>query len=167
MKRKIIWAGLLVMVCTLIGIQWIEVKPNNSGKDSLDIARGFPTSHRVKTLLQTACYDCHSNTTIYPWYAEYQPIGLWLGDHINEGKKHLNFNEFLGYRPWKQFHKMEETVKMVEEEEMPMDCYTWLHEGAQLEKVDREGMVLWAKGVMDSLTHLYPKDSLVNPRKKK
>jgi hypothetical protein len=62
---------------------------------------------------------------------------------------------------------MEETVEMVEEKEMPMASYTWMHEGAKLEAADREGLVLWAKGVMDSLTHLYPKDSLVNPRKKK
>jgi hypothetical protein len=42
-----------------------------------------------------------------------------------------------------------------------------MHEGAKFEAADREGLVLWAKGVMDSLTHLYPKDSLVNPKKKK
>jgi hypothetical protein len=92
---------------------------------------------------------------------------MWLEDHVKDGKKHLNFNEFLGYRPWKQYHKMEETVDMVEEEEMPMASYTWMHEGAKLEAADRESLVLWAKGVMDSLTHLYPTDSLVNPKKKK
>ena len=167
MKKKIIWGSFIAILVTLLAIQRVEVTPNNSGIDSLDVMKGFPTSHRVKTLLQTACYDCHSNTTTYPWYAKYQPVGMWLVNHVEDGKKHLNFNEFLGYRPWRQYHKMEETVEMVEEEEMPMNSYTWMHEGARFEKEDRQSLVLWAKGVMDSLTHLYPKDSLVNPRSKK
>ena len=167
MKKKIIWGSLIAILVTLLAIQRVEVAPNNSGIDSLDVMKGFPTSHRVKTLLQTACYDCHSNTTTYPWYAKYQPVGMWLESHVEDGKKHLNFNEFLGYRPWRQFHTMEETVEMVEEEEMPTESYTWMYEGAKLEREDRESLVLWAKGVMDSLTHLYPKDSLVNPRSKK
>ncbi len=96
MKKKLIWGILIVVVITLFAIQRVEVTPNNSGVDSLDITRAFPTSHRVKTLLQTACYDCHSNKTTYPWYAEYQPVGMWLEDHVKDGKKHLNFNEFLG-----------------------------------------------------------------------
>jgi len=98
MKKKLIWGILIVVVITLFAIQRVEVTPNNSGVDSLDITKAFPTSHRVKTLLQTACYDCHSNKTTYPWYSEYQPVGMWLEDHVKDGKKHLNFNEFLGYR---------------------------------------------------------------------
>ena len=55
MKKKIVWGSVIVVLITLLAIQRVEVTPNNSGVDSLDIMKAFPTSHRVKTLLQTAC----------------------------------------------------------------------------------------------------------------
>lgn len=165
-KKKIIGAILIVLVITLIGLQWVKITPNNSGKKDHHIAKAFPTPHRVEQLLQFACYDCHSNNTTYPWYTNYQPFGLWIADHVDEGKHHLNFDEFTSYRPWKQFHKMEEVVEVIEEEEMPMWSYTLMHENAKLQKEDKESLIFWAKGVMDSLTHLYPKDSLVRPNRK-
>ncbi|MSP57782.1 MAG: cytochrome C [Flavobacteriales bacterium] len=167
MRKKVIIVFFSVICLVLLGIQWIENKPNNTAVDSLDITKGFPTSYRVNQLLQHACYDCHSNLTAYPWYASYQPVGLYLEDHVNEGKRHLNFNNFLGYRPWMQFHKMEEVIEMLEEKEMPLTSYTWLHENAKMDSIDRKSMILWAEGVMDSLGHLYPKDSLINPRNQK
>ncbi len=166
MKKKITIGFFSTIFFALLGIQWIETKPNDSASDSLDIAKGFSTSYRVNQLLHNACYDCHSNSTKYPWYAQYQPLGWYLEDHINEGKRHLNFNNFLGYRPWKQLHKMEEVIEMLEEKGMPLQSYTWLHENAKMDSIDRKSMILWAEGVMDSLGHLYPKDSLINPRKR-
>lgn len=165
-KKKLIWIAISVIAIALLCIQWIKVTPNNSAKKIHHISKAFPTSYRVQQLLDHACNDCHSNNTIYPWYSTYQPIGMWLESHVNEGKEHLNFDEFSSYRPWKQFHKMEEVVEVIEEDEMPMFSYTLMHGDAKLAPEDKESLILWAKGVMDSMTHLYPKDSLIRPKKK-
>ena len=73
------------------------------------------------------CYDCHSNQTIYPWYAEIAPVNYWLADHVKDGKKHFNVSAWKDYSIKKKDHKLEELLEMVEEGEMPLDSYTWLH----------------------------------------
>ncbi len=165
-KKKITWISATVIAITLVSIQWVKVTPNNSGNKQYHISKAYPTSYRVSQLLDHACNDCHSNTTTYPWYTHYQPFGMWIENHVEEGKEHLNFDEFTQYRPWKQYHKMEELVEVIEEDEMPMFSYTLMHEDAKLAPEDKQSLILWAKGVMDSMSHLYPKDSLIRPKKK-
>ncbi len=53
----------------------------------------------VHRLLVDACYNCHSDHTTYPWYAEVEPVGWWLARHVNEGRAHLNFSRFAAYPP--------------------------------------------------------------------
>ena len=40
----------------------------------------------VQQVLKTSCYDCHSNNTVYPWYAAVQPVAMWMGNHIVGGR---------------------------------------------------------------------------------
>jgi hypothetical protein len=71
-KKKNILRGLLVVA---VGFQFIRPEPNVSttppGKDDLLVGRNAPPE--VRRLIQTACYDCHSNNTRYPWYSSIQP----------------------------------------------------------------------------------------------
>lgn len=84
----------------------------------------------IQTLLQQKCYDCHSHSTKYPWYANIQPVAWWLADHVEEGKEHLNFSEFKSYNAEKAAHKLEEVVEEVAEGEMPLKSYTLIHSDA-------------------------------------
>jgi hypothetical protein len=73
--------------------------PKNTSNDTTkDISKSYVVPQDVKLILAKACNDCHSNSTRYPWYSEIQPVSWWLGDHVKDGKRHLNFNEFDGYR---------------------------------------------------------------------
>jgi len=148
MKKKIIWGSLIAIVVTLLAIQKVEVTPNNSGIDSLDVMKGFPTSHRVKTLLQTACYDCHSNTTTYPWYSKYQPVGMWLEDHVEDGKRHLNFSQLMTYTSKRKNHKLEEIIETIDENEMPLKSYTLIHHHAVLSDKQKSDVISWVKSVL-------------------
>ncbi|MBZ4152212.1 heme-binding domain-containing protein, partial [Escherichia fergusonii] len=81
-----------------VAAQAFRPAKNNSNDTSKDISKSYVVPENVKAILAKACNDCHSNNTKYPWYAEIQPVAWWLNDHIQDGKKHLNFNEFDGYR---------------------------------------------------------------------
>ncbi|MGL1446729.1 heme-binding domain-containing protein, partial [Vibrio parahaemolyticus] len=48
-------------------------------------------------------------------------MGWWLADHIKDGKRHMNFNEFLTYKVAKQYHKLEECIDQVKDNEMPLE----------------------------------------------
>jgi hypothetical protein len=119
----------------------------------------------VKTILDKACMDCHSNNTRYPWYASIQPLAWWLADHVKDGKKHLNFDEYTQRSLRYQYHKMEETVEMVKEEEMPLPSYTWTHMDARLSNEERVAITGWAQSVMKNMEAQYPMDSLVKKSK--
>ena len=55
---------------------------------------GTDKAKDININLAKACNDCHSNNSKYPWYANFQPVHWWLEDHIKDGKKHLNFDEY-------------------------------------------------------------------------
>jgi hypothetical protein len=127
----------------------------------------YPMSPEVETIFKDACYNCHSNKTSYPWYAEVQPVTWWLANHVREGKEHLNFDEFTSRRIAYQNHKLEEIGEMVEKKEMPLPSYTWLglHPEAKLSEAQRELIIQWARTQMDTLAQHYPADSLVMKRR--
>ncbi len=143
-KRKILIALLAVFVI----IQFFRPEKNQSVAQSPnDIFAHYEASENTKQLIHTACYDCHSNNTIYPWYAEIQPVAWWLADHVNDGKSELNFSEFASYTPKKGDHKLEEFIEMIKEGEMPLKSYTLIHGDAKLTDVQRADLAKWAEGV--------------------
>ena len=151
MKKKLIWGILIVVVITLFAIQRVEVTPNNSGVDSLDITRAFPTSHRVKTLLQTACYDCHSNEVKYPNYAYVAPVSWSIKHHVNEGKENVNFSEWMTYNKDQKDHILDEIIETIERKEMQFKGYIPMHPEADLTDAQRKILIDYFKEV-DTLT---------------
>lgn len=103
-----------------------------------------PVPTEVDAVLQRACYDCHSNATTYPWYANVQPVGWWLEQHVRDGKRHLNFSEFTTYSLKRATKKLEETADEVREHAMPLPSYTWMHREAKLSDAEIKLLADWA-----------------------
>jgi hypothetical protein len=162
--KKIIKRILLILLVALIAIQFVRPAKNVSTDQSRNIKTLYAVPENVHTILTKACNDCHTNNTIYPWYAAVQPVLWWLDDHVKEGKSHLNFDEYTTYNLRRQYHKMEEVIEMVKEKEMPLDSYTWVHRDAKLTDEERVILSSWAQSVMDTMKAQYPIDSLVRKR---
>jgi|TARA_R100000388_G_C7245280_1_gene164830 hypothetical protein len=105
----------------------------------------------VTTIIKTACYDCHSYQTKYPWYAGIEPLSWWLQDHIEHGRDELNFSEWTDYTTRRADHKLEEAIELVEEEEMPLPSYTRVHWEANLTDQQREELNKWFTSVREQL----------------
>ena len=100
-----------VLLAALVIIQLFRPDKNiAAGPFPNDISTKFAVNDNVASVLKEACYDCHSNNTKYPWYANVQPVAWWLADHVNEGKKELNFSEFATYTAKRQRKKFNEIV---------------------------------------------------------
>ena len=97
----------------------------------------------VKTL-RTACYDCHSFETVYPWYTNIAPISWWIGDHIDHGREEMNFSVWGTYSDKRQRHKMEEIGELVEEREMPLKSYLIVHSEAELSEQEMAELINWS-----------------------
>lgn len=143
---------LIALSVVLIIIQFIKPAKNQSiAPTPNDIFANFEASESTKQLIQTSCYDCHSNNTVYPWYSEIQPVAWWIADHINEGKSELNFSEFTSYTPKKADHKLEEVIEMIQEGEMPLKSYTLIHGNAKLSEVQKTEIITWAKELRNQI----------------
>lgn len=153
---------LLFLLAVLIIIQFIHPAKNKSEGDQPNyIGNAYTIPEDVKGILTKACNDCHSNNTRYPWYAKFQPVHWWLNKHIKDGKKHLNYDEYTHKSLRYQYHKMEETIEMVKEEEMPLNSYTWTHKDARLTDEEKMKVINWAESIMETMKTRYPIDSLV------
>lgn len=143
---------LLLLLLLFIAIQFIQPGRNKSGQvQATDIAKTISISGRVSALLKTACYDCHSNNTNYPWYAYVQPIGWVLNNHILDGREQLNFNEFGSYSLRRQQSKLKSIASQVSDGSMPLSSYTCVHKNARLTKKDKNLIMEWATITKDSL----------------
>lgn len=141
--KKGIKVTFLFLLIILIVIQFVRPEKNNGGYESVMIFENETRpSSDVGLLLKENCYDCHSDQTQYPWYAEVAPISFFLNDHIKEGKKELNFSSWKGYSPKRKDHKLEELIEKLEEVEMPLKSYTLIH--GEMEDKDRNLMIQWA-----------------------
>lgn len=154
-----------IMLTALLLIQFFHPKKNKAeGPQPNYIGNNYAIPEDVKQILSKACNDCHSNNTRYPWYAKIQPIHWWLNKHIIDGKKHVNYDEYTN-RPLRyQYHKMEETVEMIKEGEMPLKSYTWTHKDAKLTDEEKVKITGWAQAVMDTMKARYPIDSLIRKK---
>jgi hypothetical protein len=156
---------MLFLLAALVVIQFIHPAKNKSeGIQPNYIGNNYPVPEHVKSILAKACNDCHSNNTVYPWYSKLQPVDWWLDKHVRNGKKHLNLDEYTNRSLRYQYHKMEETIDMVKDNEMPLNSYTWTHKDAILTDQEKSQLTEWANGVMDSMKARYPIDSLVRKK---
>ena len=139
---KRIIAGLLI---TFILIQLIRPKKNNGVADTdKDITHFVHVPNTVMGILKTSCYDCHSNKTNYPWYAEIAPSSWLLANHIKEGKAELNFSEFSQYSRRRMKSKLSAIAEQVDKGEMPLKSYLWLHSIAELNDTQIQQIKVWA-----------------------
>jgi hypothetical protein len=102
-------------------------------------------------VLGSACLDCHSYQTTWPWYAKVAPVSWWLTHHVGEGREHLNFSTWAALPPDRQDEKLEELIEMVREGEMPLRSYALGHPEARLGEGEREVLVAWARGLRREL----------------
>ena len=120
-----------------------------AGKD--DITALHPPPPEVRQILATACYDCHSDHTRYPWYAEIQPVGWWLADHIKDARRELNFSVFGSYPAKRQVKKLDALCDEVRDRTMPLKSYTVIHREARLTDTQVAALCQWAESVQDRL----------------
>ncbi len=97
----------------------------------------------VAALLRRACWDCHSNETVWAWHTFVAPLS-WLTVHdVNEGRQELNFSRREpARRPDRMGAKIAEEVS---EGDMPPFLYALVHPAARLSDAERATLARWAR----------------------
>ncbi len=88
-------------------------------------------SPQTRALAKRACFDCHSNETVWPWYSNVAPVS-WLVQHdVEEGRSKVNFSEWDG-------EEADDILEVVQRGEMPPAQYLPMHPEAKLSATEKE-----------------------------
>lgn len=167
---------LWLLLGAFVVMQFFRPKKNiNKGPEAIanDISKVVAVPDNIKLILDKACNDCHSNNTRYPWYANIMPVGWILNNHVVDGKKHLNFNNFAAIKgnakrtkEQIQAHKMEEVAEEVKEGKMPMGDYMKLHKEARLTDEEKNALINWAMNAKSTIETPPPAPGTTTPVEK-
>ena len=125
-KRIVVWLFGLLLVIQLVPYGRHHTNPPVVQEPAWD-------APATRTLVQAACFDCHSNETRWPAYAQVAPVSWLVQRDVNEGRAHLNFSE------WQRTQRHAgDAAEEVRSGDMPQTYYTWLHAPARLSAADRE-----------------------------
>ncbi|GAB4317662.1 MAG: heme-binding domain-containing protein [Candidatus Zixiibacteriota bacterium] len=150
-KRRSIVIGVLAIVfIAFIVIQFIPAgdltNPPITGSPNWD-------SPQTEQLVRRVCFDCHSNETRWPWYASIAPVSWRLQEHVEHGRKHLNFSEFD-----KLQRRAPEAAVEVAEGRMPPWDYKLMHPEARLSEAETQALINGLRATFGDLPRPKPDD---------
>ncbi len=136
LAKRIIKIGLITAVIGFVLIQFVPYGRNHSNPPVLSEPNW--DSPQTRDLAQRACFDCHSNETVWPWYSHVAPIS-WLVQHdTEEGRQYLNFSTWdnggKGREPG-------EAIESVSEGWMPPAVYLLNHPEARLTDAETQALI--------------------------
>ncbi len=138
MKKAKLLAGVIALIVVLI--QFIPVNRSNP-----PVTQELQADAEIMQLLKRSCYDCHSNQTDWPWYSYVAPVSWLITRDVKEAREDLNFTEWDQYKEKEKRKLLQEIVEEVEEEEMPLKEYIWLHPEAGLSVTEVARIRRWVE----------------------
>lgn len=143
---KILRWTIIIIVILFAGMQFIRpAKTNPATDESRTLSAHAQVSPEVETIFKRACYDCHSHATAWPWYSNVAPVSWFVIDHVDHGRKHLNFSDWARYNRNDADELLAGIHKTVTARSMPLSSYLILHPEAKLTDADIRTVSDWAK----------------------
>lgn len=137
---------VLIIVGILFLIQLIRIDQNNPILDEgKDFFSDTNIPEDIRLIVKRSCYDCHSNETIYPWYANVAPISWWIKGHVNDARKSINFSEWENYSNEEKARKLMNSVAYIKPDQMPLSSYVSQHPAAKLTAKNKKVLMDWMK----------------------
>lgn len=133
--------ALFIILLLFVVMQFIQTKKID---ENIDEDLRIKTDIEVMAIFKKACYDCHSNEVKYPWYSSIAPFSWVISNHIENGKKALNFSIWEKYSDEEKKEHLKDIYRTVYAS-MPLQSYLWLHKEADLTKQERSLIRDWTK----------------------
>ena len=142
------WTPVVVIVAAL-GIQFVRPPRTNPPTDpSRTLAARTNVTPEAVEVLDRACRDCHSNDTRWPWYSHVAPVSWFVIDHVNHGRRHLNYSDWAKYEADDAERLLKNACAFARKETMPLPPYTRMHREARLSDGDIQALCDWTDGVL-------------------
>lgn len=130
--------AMSAIVLAFVAAQLVPVRRTNPA-----VTFDIPAPDDVKAVLRRSCYDCHSNETLWPWYAYVAPASWLVAHDVHEARKELNFSTWREYRVDKRARHLEDLLEEIDEDEMPPRIYRLVHPGRSLSDAEKALLRAW------------------------
>jgi hypothetical protein len=163
MSKILKWSSI-ALVLLFVGAQFIRPEKTNPPiVEARTIQAHAEIAPEVAAIFERACQDCHSHKTQWPWYSHVAPVSWFVIDHVNHGRKHLNFSDWMQqdcHGPMKDTSALlGDVCKEIQGGQMPLRSYTLLHPNAKLSGEDIKTICDWAEAERQRLAQTLEKES--------
>lgn len=143
-KKK--WKWIVIVVMGVFALMQLTnlARTNPAVSPGHDLLSTNPPPPEIATMLRSACYDCHSYETRWPWYGHVAPVSWWLDSHVREARERLNFSEWPHNDPQRAVKKWNRISDAVQDGDMPLPSYARIHKAARLTQEQRDKLADWA-----------------------
>lgn len=96
-------------------------------------------SPETRQLAERACFDCHSNETVWPWYSRVFPVSVMLENDVKKGREVLNFSEWVA--DGREQASTEDIVESISKGIMPLSYYLITHPESRLSDSEQGALI--------------------------
>lgn len=140
-----------------LGFALIQVLPLNSNRNppirpERAIEASLDVPPPVRNILNTACKDCHSHETRWPWYAKVAPVSWFIARDVKRARHTMDLSEWTP-RPTSAAGVLMAACTGVQSQRMPPAVYRALHPEARLTDEQADTLCAWAATQARTLRH--------------
>jgi hypothetical protein len=132
---KIISTIFIITIVLLVIIQFIPYGKDHTNPPVISVPNW--DSQQTHDLAKRACFDCHSNETVWPWYSNIAPVSWLVYRDVVEGRSRLNFSDWQNTR----LQESGELTSIINEGEMPPFQYLLMHRSAKLSPTEKTDLI--------------------------
>ncbi len=138
---------LLALVVFLIGIQFFQPERTNPPViPSRALSSHVAIPKNVQASLMRSCGDCHSDQTTWPWYSHVAPVSWMVVDDVNQGRRHMNFQDWEAQPSPKQANDvLADVCKEIRQNAMPPFTYRIAHKNVKLTQPESDAICAWSQ----------------------
>ena len=135
------------LVMFLVAIQLVQPKRTNPPVvPSKSLAAHVQIPPEVQATLRRACGNCHSNQTVWPWYSLVAPLSWVITDDVNQGRRHMNFDDWEAQESAKQANDhLTDICKEIQTKGMPPFSYRITHRASRLQPQEIIAVCSWSQ----------------------
>jgi hypothetical protein len=146
------WTAIALAVI-FAALQFIRPARTNPPVDEARTLQAHSSlTPEVAAILNRSCNDCHSNQTRWPWYSNVAPVSWFVINHVNDGRRQMNFSDWAQYDRSEQENYLRKICREVKSGDMPIHSYLWLHGDAKLSAEDVKILCDWANAESQRLS---------------
>lgn len=150
---KILKWTLIVLAVVFAAMQFIRPARTNPPVDETRTIQAHASlTPEAASILNRSCNDCHSNQTRWPWYSNVAPVSWFVINHVNDGRRDLNFSDWAQYSRREQEGLLRQICREVKSSMMPLNSYLRVHGDARLSGDDVKALCDWTNAESQQLS---------------